>query len=470
MNLFLKTGKSVIIALLAVLLVSCNASKSLTKKGDKLADAGIHKEAVEFYIKALNRNRANVDAQVGLRKSGGEVMTDLQSKFFKEYNADNFRSSVYTFMEMEKFKERLDAYNAELTIANHTKEDFKIAKKNYLEAQFEKANQYMAEEQFGQAEAIFVEIQEIEPSYKGGDLEKLKEIAQLEPPYRRGNEYLDQNKNRSAYMEFKRVTDQNPNYKDAKFKQEEALELAQFPVAILKFKNFSGETGASEKVEANMINDLLNNKGPFVKVLDRTNMDDVLNEQYLAMNGWVEGKGAVKTGQLLGAKAILSGKLLSVKKETRAPQVKREKAYRKRAEKFYNSETKRIETKYVYDKIYYNNHQGYTRTTVSIQYILVSAETGEVLSSGIEERVIEDKINYNSYQEDYRDLYPGTWKVRFQDSPGDRRITNRNQVRDFQNTFTANKVMRSANDLAEDAYKALGADIARKVYDFNPER
>lgn len=465
-----KFKRLITIGIFSILLIACNASKSLTKKGDKLSQAGIHKEAVEYYIQALNKDRSNVNAQIGLRKSGGEVMAKYQTKFFKEYNNDDFKSAVYTYLETEQFKNRLNKFNTELSIPNHTTEDFKIAKDKYLDIEFETANQLMAEEQFEEAEAVFLEIQKIEPTYGGGSLEKLKEIAQLEPPYRKGNDFLDQGKNRSAYYEFKKIIDQNSSYKDAKFKLEEAKELAQFPIAVLKFKNYSGEPGGEAKVQANMINGLLKQKGPFVKVLDRTHMDQLLNEQYLSMNGWVEGSGAVKTGQILGAKAILSGKLLSVRKETRSPQVKRQKAYKRRTEKFYNSETKKTETRFVYDKVFYNNYQGYTKVTVSFQYILVSAETGEVLMSAIQDKVLRSDVNYNTYNGNVKSLYPGTWNLRYQDSPSDRVYTSRRKTNEFQATFNANKNLTPVNTLADDAMKTIGLAVSKKIYDFNPEK
>tara|TARA_B100000674_G_scaffold210318_1_gene172369 strand:- start:3217 stop:4665 length:1449 start_codon:yes stop_codon:yes gene_type:complete len=470
MRIRIQKLKPFLIFLLVITIVGCNGSKAYTKKAAKLASAGIHKEAIEYYIQALNRDRSNVEAQVGLRKSGEEVMSDYQSKFFKEYNSNNYKSAVYTFIEIEDFKTRIYAYNAEINVPTHLIEDYQNAKKEYLKEEFEMANKLMSEEQFEAAEAVFIEIQKIEPNYKGGDLKKLKEIAQLEPPYRKGSNFLDLGKNRSAYYEFKKVTDKNSAYKDAKFKMEEALDLSQYPVAILKFKNYSGDNGGAAIIEANIINDLLANKGPFLKVLDRTHMDKVLNEQYLAMNGWVEGNGAVKTGELLGAKAILSGKLLSVKSQNRSPQLKREKAYKRRVEKYYNNVTQKTETKYVYDKIYYNNYKGYRQVSISFQYILVSTETGEVLDSGIEEKVIRNEVSYNTYSGNYKDLYPGTWSLKFQDSTSDRLYTNRTKVNNFRRAFTATKTMRETSELRMEALKYIGSSVASKVYHFNPEK
>jgi len=39
--------------LLMLVITACNGPKKLTKKADALAVAGIHKEAVEFYISSV---------------------------------------------------------------------------------------------------------------------------------------------------------------------------------------------------------------------------------------------------------------------------------------------------------------------------------------------------------------------------------------------------------------------------------
>ena len=132
-----KTQKIVVLIVAAFVLMSCNGSKSLAKKGDKLRDAGIHKQAINYYIQSLDRDKSNVDAQIGLRKSGAEVMSKFQTKFFQEYNSNDYKSAVYTYLEMEKFEIRMKKYHAEITIPKHLDADFDLAKKKYLEIDFE---------------------------------------------------------------------------------------------------------------------------------------------------------------------------------------------------------------------------------------------------------------------------------------------------------------------------------------------
>ena len=175
---------------------------------------------------------------------------------------------------------------------------------------------------------------------------------------------LDLNKNRSAYYEFRTVVNKNPNYKDSKLKMEEALELAQYPIAVLKFKNFSYERGAQRVVSSIMMENLIKNKGPFLKILDRSKMNGVLNKQYTTMNGWISGNSAIKTGELIGAKAILSGKVISVVKSSQAPKSKLVRGYKKRLVKTYDKNTKKTTSKYVYDKVSYKNFKGHNSVKI----------------------------------------------------------------------------------------------------------
>lgn len=456
--------------LFVLILVSCNGPKKLTKKGNELAGAGVHKQAVEFYIRALNKDRAHVAAISGLKTSGQSVMADYQSKFFKAYSNSDYKTSVYTYIEMEKFQSRIKKYNAEIDIPRHYQDDYLDAKNKYLEKRFEEANNLMAQENFKGGEVILKEIVKLEPNYGGSDLSKLMEIAKLEPPYRSGNSNLDMNKNRAAYYDFKKVTSLNPNYKDAKFKKEEALKLAQYPIAVMKFKNFSYERGAEEKISAILLDELIRNKGPFLKVLDRSNMDKVLNEQFMSMNGWMDGSGAVKTGELIGAKAILSGKVLSVKRNVKHPQAQTIKAYKERIVRVYNKSTDSYTSKTEYDKVSYQNYSGYNEFSVSFQFMLVSSETGEVVLSEIVNKTVRSEVDFNTYGGNYKELVPGDYKFTWKSLPTDKIDLSRNERKAMHAKFKANKNLRPVNDLGAEAIKSVARTAGQKVYSFNPEQ
>ena len=453
-----------------LLITACNGPKKLTKKGDALAVAGIHKEAVELYMKALSKDRAHVSAIQGLRKSGGAVLNNFQSDFFRAYSNYEYKLAVYTYLEMEKFQIRLNKMNADLRIPRHSQEDYKDAKSKYLEQRFEEANELMARESFISAEEVFKEITTIEPNYRGEDLANLMEISKLEPSYRDANVKLDLNKNRYAYYEFKKVVDVNPNYKDAKVKMDEALELAKYPIGILKFKNFSYERGADVRVYSMVIDNLIKNKGPFLKVLDRSSMDRVLNEKHVALNGWVSGNEAVKAGGVIGAKAILSGKIISIIKSSEVPKPKTVRGYKKRVVKTYNRSTKKTTSVNVYDKVSFKNYKGHNSIKIIFQFMLVSTETGEILISEVVEEKIISEVNYNVYAGNYKDLVPGSWSYTWKKKPNDRIDYSRSGRRDLREKFNSNKNLRSFSSIIGEAYISVGRKAARKVCQFNPEQ
>jgi len=62
--------KLYIFALIAILgTQACQNSKHYTKLGQKQEAAGLNKEASESYYTALWKKRANIDAQIGMKKN-----------------------------------------------------------------------------------------------------------------------------------------------------------------------------------------------------------------------------------------------------------------------------------------------------------------------------------------------------------------------------------------------------------------
>ena len=49
---------------------SCNTSKSYSKKGVRLKEAGLSEEAAEYFLVALQKNANNIDARILLKKEG----------------------------------------------------------------------------------------------------------------------------------------------------------------------------------------------------------------------------------------------------------------------------------------------------------------------------------------------------------------------------------------------------------------
>ena len=93
------------------------------------------------------------------------------------------------------------------------------------------------------------------------------------------------------------------------FAQEEPKEQAVYPVAILPFverQKKSDDLGktVSDILFANLATD------PSIVLVDREDLDKVLEEQGMNISGIVDSAGAVKVGNIIGAKILVTGSVL----------------------------------------------------------------------------------------------------------------------------------------------------------------
>jgi len=453
----------------ALLLISCNGPKSLTKKGNKFSEAGIHDQAVTYYLKALNKKGSYVDAQVGLLNSGRAILNELSSKFFQAYSKGDHKTAVYAYLDMEQFVDRVSNYTSKISIAQSYKDDFQDSKRIYVESRFDQANNLISEDKFKAANSIFEEIEKIEPNFEGQDFEALKELALLEPYYRRGSKDLNNQKFRSAYGEFKFIEGENPNYKDAKFKLSDALENAQYTIGLMKFENLSYDKSVSEYLSSEITDNILKSGNPFVKIIDRSNMDRIVKEQMMNMSGVTNGSVAIQAGELVGAKALLLGTVLKVTKVSQAPRVSKVKAYSSYQVKLYDAETKKTYQETRYKKTSYNQYDGFNKVTISFKYQLISTETGQILLSDIIEKSSKSEVSYATYEGNYKKLVPGEWKYLNSASTSDAVNTKGSARRKMKSKFTANTKLTTVTQIQADLQSKIAKIGAGAILNFNPE-
>ncbi len=463
-------GRIILLSLsFCLLFLGCNGPKSLTKKGDKFSQAGIHEDAISYYEKALDKKPDHVEALIGLKNSSREVFNQYTSKFFKAYSTGDYKTAVYTYRDLDKFVARANLYKANISIPQQYQDDYKDSKTIYLKNKFEEANQLISEDKFKQADGIFKEIEKIEPNFEGEDFDALKDIALLEPPYRAGIKFINDSKYRSAYHKFNFISKHNSNYKDSKFKKDEALENAQFNVGVLKFKNYSSDRSAGEYIAAELITTVLNSNDPFTKLIDRSNTDQLINEQTINNQGMTEGNNAIATGELIGAKALLQGVVLKIEKRKKKLTSKSKQAYQSKKVKKYDSVKKKNYYVTEYDKVQYAEYSGKNEVIVTFKIQLLSSETGQIIFSEVMKESLTSSVNYSSYKGNYKKLVPGSWKSMSTTSTEDNIITKSSSVRRLQNSFKANKTLTSLSNLQDQAQKSIAHKCAKKLLAYNPE-
>jgi len=453
--------------IITALSIACSGSNGLYKKGQKLDQAGLHYEASNFYIDALQRKSSNSDAILALKVTGQKVLDDYYAVFYQYYTDKNLKKAVYAYLEADNFEKRVNSVGVRLLSADYYEDNYNEIKTIYIHELYESAQKELDNEQFGEAESKLKEIQRLEPKFK--DVTELTTFAFVEPKYRMAIRAFDRKNNRKAYFLFEEVIAAAGNYKESEELKDIAQENARYTIGILKFENSTKVTGMESALSGSIVRDLMNLNDPFLIVIDRTNTQKLISEQKLGMTGIIDEGTAARAGEMLGAKAILVGKVVSAEKVSGKLKKQSKTGYLGKPVYKVNPETGKKYRDMIYSKVYYYDYKQENTVSCTFQYQLISSETGEILISDMVEKSIKDKIYYSTFTGDSKYLYQGTWTSKTKKTANDKIYNSRNAKREIDNRLKSAHDIRSTESLANDLFKTISRDVSKKIKDYNPE-
>ncbi|HKK10934.1 MAG TPA: hypothetical protein VJ939_08855 [Bacteroidales bacterium] len=101
--------RPLLILFTAILLIfSGCASKRLTKKGQEHQKAGFYEQAASYFYEALQKNDDNLDAKIGLRNTGQQVLEDQLEEFYTAYQNQKTDKAVWTYLEARNYYEKVN--------------------------------------------------------------------------------------------------------------------------------------------------------------------------------------------------------------------------------------------------------------------------------------------------------------------------------------------------------------------------
>lgn len=449
--------KTIVFLLFIISLVHCTGSKKMVKKAQKLEEAGLYQDAAAFYYDGLKRNPKNINAIIGLKKTGQRLLDDKLEDFYKAYSFDKDKEAVYTYIDAKAYYDKIKAANVELDFPEHYEGYYNDAKEKYLAVRYQEGIDLSEALEYKKAEKIFNEILKIDPEYR--DAEVLGKIAYVEPFYQMGLLEMGGERYRAAYYHFDEVVKVNKAYKDAFELRAECKEAAILTIAIVPYVENRRYEGLSSTINNSLANQLTNSSNPFIVVVDRQNTEKLIEEQKLALSGIVDGNSAAKAGLLLGVKAVYFGKVTHNSTQRSNLKSERKVAYEYYSTKVYNKETKKYTTTYKTRKKYYQEYSDQISISTTYEYQLVSSETGEVLSAGFYTETASDAIKYATYTGDYRDLYPEA-----------NTSVNSRSKKSFDAKFTARKHLKSYAELTPIIYNNIAKSIANDILVYERRR
>lgn len=431
-------------AFCVVLITGCNTSKAFTKRAKKLEEAGLTTEAADSYYTALWKNRNNVDAQIGMKNIGQQVVTKRLSEWTVQRMSGDLRKSVYDYLDIQAYQKKISQVGIELEIPSMYQQDFQQVKIDYLHDVYEEGSRLLEAEQFTEAEVVFKEISLLDPGFR--DAGELKDIAYLEPLYIDGVKAMDVGQWRTAHEKFDQVIKRRADYKDAAALEDEVLRNGQFTMAMMPFENATGKQGLDAKAEAYSLQTLTQINDPFLKVVNRDDLDAILNEQHLSMTGLIDEETATEVGELLGAQAILRGTVISHTTTAGRPQQYNRDGYESYKVKRFNKSTQKYYYETKYNPVTYKEHYLRNSARVSFQYRIVSLQTGEILLSEIVEKEVDSEASYITYSGDLSKLMPAS------NGGVDRSQANRRALR---SRASASREVKSTAALSDQAFEMV---------------
>jgi curli biogenesis system outer membrane secretion channel CsgG len=401
---------SVAIGSLALLLVvSCSGSRSFSKRGAKLDASGMYAEAADMYLQSAVRNAKNVDAKIGLKKTGQHVLNDKLSAFFKAFNMGSDKeAAVNAYLDAKDYQDRVQRAGVTLDIPDSYDADFKQVKGEYLVQLYTQGHALLDQKDYTTAETVFAKIGKLEPGYK--DAGSLQEVAYLEPLYISGKAALDAGQYRKAYADLDKVVARSSTYKDAVALRQQCAEKGRYAIAVLPFSVAAdrrrGHVAEAASLQAYATEALTGLNDPFLAVVDRDNIQKILDEQRLGMSGVVDEHTAVSAGRLVGAQAVIMGTVIAFEEDPGKLRSTIRNGYESYQEKQLDKETSQYVYVTKYKPVQYTEYYQENIATVSFSYKLVSLETGEVLMSKVIDQQASDRASYATYSGNANALFP----------------------------------------------------------------
>ena len=438
--------------LLTILIFGCSGSKKLIKKGAVLEHDKQYVEASNFYFEALNKKSSNVDATIALKRVGKKVLNQYLNDFYKEEAMGNTKTAVYAYLKASDYQKKLNQYKVYEDIPGHYLDKYQTVKETYLKNLYTEGENLMEELSYKNAENNFIEILKFDAAYKNA--KSLRDISYAEPLFIKAKQQADEEGYRNAYNNFELVLKRIPNYKDAKESKAQALELGRHTFLIFAFENATTKPNIETKISSHISNKLSNLNDPFLRLIDRSNFEKIMNEQELTVSGFVDESTAAEIGKLFGAQTAISGKVISYYHKIYQSKPQKKEA----AESFTVKKKKEDGEGYIaetkYKKVNYNNYTKSVDVHIQFQYKVISLQTSEVLLSDIIEMSSKDAVSYSVYSGDYKRLHP------ISDSGINK---NTSSIQRLRSEFSKRQKLKSEYELSNDLFKNISNKVSEKI-------
>ncbi|MCF8430040.1 MAG: CsgG/HfaB family protein, partial [Bacteroidia bacterium] len=271
----------------------------------------------------------------------------------------------------------------------------------------------------------------------------------VEPLYNQGLKYMEVENYKAAYKSFTQVASFDATYKGTLQLLDLSLKKASLPIAtiLVSKKTFSNNEDLS--FYQLLVARLSKTKNPFLKIIDRNNIEKLLKEQEFGMTGIIDAETASKAGKLIGAKYFLLIDVSDVVFDEMKPTTNIENAYESFSQRIVN-ETGDAQSVIKFKKVEYKETKQYRKVITRVSYQLISVQSGQIVSSEVFSDEAFDVHVYARFDGNKDNLYPNLPAGNFMPTA----------PKEWTDKFyELNRSLASQQTLADKTYEAISLKI-----------
>ncbi len=395
--------KKLLLFLFLLQLMACDSSLKFIQIADKLATEGNYSDAAENYYTAFFINPKNTKAKLGLQKSAQMVLDAKFSAFAKHVVSGDNEDALRQYNYCKDYFNHLKNIGIDLNWLTLYEQLNEETKQEFIGKQYDIGLGLIKENKFDKAELAFDRILEFDSSYKNVSVLRIQSV--VEPLYNQGVKYMEVKNYKAAYKVFNQVSSFDKTFKQTVQLLNESLQKASLPIAAILVSKKTFENQEDSSFYQLLVDKLSNSKNPFLKIIDRNNLENLLKEKAFGITEITDAETASKAGKLIGAKYFLLIDINEVVFDEMKPTTTIETAYESFSQRVVN-ETGDAQSVIKFKKVNYNETKQYRKVAAKVSYQLVSVQSGQIVSSEVFSDEAFDAHVYARFDGNKDNLYP----------------------------------------------------------------
>lgn len=376
--------------LFSVLALSSCAYNRAMHNAEVYADHGMHHESFLAYNQAWH-NRSRAEAKVGMIQAAEKHLIGLVQEGRAELIQGNTDAAKDALM-------RADAFNQSVAHLQLKSE----AQRHRLEADLNRtckengyavAKQAMLDRRYALAGGLLEDFLREHPDHQ--EARYLLLLSELHRAYDAGKAALESGLIHQAYNHFLEVTRHDAQFKDALALRDSCLDMGAFRLAFVPIPHAGNDTKVEAQLAARIQQAVLDMDNPFIRLLERENIDHLVAEQRQGLSGLFDQEQAAQAGKFEGAEFVLTVELLNRDVRTSPLETQHLRG-------FMGEHTKS-------EKVHYSVHHRRRTFDARVRFQVIHSETGQVFATRMVPFHHEDVLDYAKFNGDKSGLYPGQW-------------------------------------------------------------